>query len=82
MANNPDTLAHILRVARYARKSGPGVLSTGEKIAVALALNRADWLEAAGFTFGEAIDRLAGDWLATIPEAARMLRDDDEAEAG
>lgn len=37
-----DTLAHILRAARYARKKGYGALSTGEQLAVALAFNRAD----------------------------------------
>ncbi len=71
-----DTLDHILRVARFARKEGYGVLSTGEQLAVALALNRADWLVEMDYTIGEAIDRLAGDWLATIPKASRILRDD------
>lgn len=77
MPNN-DTLNHILRVARFARKEGYGVLSTGEKLAVALALNRADWLAEMDYTLGEVIDRLAGNWLANIPEAARMLRDETE----
>lgn len=73
------TLEHILRVARFARKEGYGVLSTGEKLGAALALNRADWLKEMDYTIGEAIDRLEGPWLAGIPKASRILRDEDEA---
>jgi len=73
-----DTLAHILRVARFAQQEGYGVLSTGEKLGAALALNRADWLKELDYTIGEAIGRLEGDWITNIPEAARILRDDAE----
>ena len=73
-----DTLAHLLRVARFARTEGYGVLSSGEKIGAALALDRADWLKELDYTLGEAIGRLEGDWLACIPEAARILRDEAE----
>ena len=48
------------------------VQSTGEKVAVALVLNRADWLHQIDFTLAEAIDR-TGPWLALVPLVAREL---------
>lgn len=73
------TLEHILRVSRYARKEGYGVLSTGERLGAALALNRADWLKEMDYTLGEALGRLEGDWIACIPQAACILRDEAES---
>ncbi|WP_370059660.1 hypothetical protein [Sinorhizobium fredii] len=37
-------LKHIITKARDAKHGGFGVLSTGEKLAAALVLNRPDWL--------------------------------------
>ncbi|OJY94600.1 MAG: hypothetical protein BGP25_05340 [Lysobacterales bacterium 63-13] len=51
------------------------VQSTGERLAVALALNRFDWLSAMGYTIPEAIDRLDQEWVALIPVVAKALRD-------
>jgi hypothetical protein len=81
MATFPDTdetLQHILTVARYARREGYSVLSTGERLGAALALNRADWLASMDYTMAEAIGRLDGPWLARIPQAARILEDDEQ----
>lgn len=39
-----------------------GVLSTGERLYVALAANRADLLDQLGYTVAEAIARLGQDW--------------------
>jgi hypothetical protein len=78
LAPSADTLAHILRVARFARQEGFGVLSTGERLGAALALNRADWLREMDYTLAEAVGRLDGDWLSCISEAARILRDEDQ----
>lgn len=42
-----DRYEHLLRKSRDAKRGGRdawGVQSTGEMVAVALALNRADWL--------------------------------------
>lgn len=50
------------------------VQSTGEKVAVALALNRADWLSRMGYTLAEAIDR-TDDWLPFVRPVERALRD-------
>ncbi len=49
--------------------------STGEKLAVALILNRADWLQAIDYTIAEALDRLEPEWIGAIPRVARALKD-------
>jgi len=41
-----------------------GPWSTGEKLAVCLVLNRADWLGKMGYSIFEAIDRLGIEWTA------------------
>ncbi len=71
-------LDHIIRKSRDARSGGFGVLSTGEKLAVALVLNRPDWLASMDYTLAEAIDRVGAQWLALIPQAARVLNDETE----
>lgn len=75
-------LQQITDKSRDAKHGGFGVLSTGEKLAAALVLNRADWLEKMGYSMAEAIDRLGPEWLAKIPEAARQLIYEDEVERG
>ena len=67
-------LEQIIDKSRAARDGHFGVLSTGEKIAAALVLNRADWLAEAGFTMAEAIERLEAEWLTRIPAAARTVK--------
>ena len=52
------------------------VQSTGEKVAVALVLNRADWLASMDYTLAEAIERTGMEWLALVPRAERELRDE------
>jgi hypothetical protein len=74
-------LDHIVSKARDAKNGGFGVLSTGEKLAAALTLNRADWLAGMDYTMAEAIDRVGAQWLALIPDAARILRDESDANA-
>ena len=54
-----------------------GPMSTGEKVSLALALSRADWLDTMGYTIPEAIDR-AGDWAALVPQVARQLNEHPE----
>jgi hypothetical protein len=56
----------------------PGVVqSSGEKVAVALVLNRADWLATCGYTIAEAIERSGQEWVAIIPQVARQLAEED-----
>jgi hypothetical protein len=74
-------LGHIVSKARDAKNGGFGVLSTGEKLAAALTLNRADWLADMDYTIAEAIERVGAQWVALIPDAARILRDEGDAHA-
>ena len=71
---------HLLRKARDAKHGGLdawGVMSTGEKVAVALVLNRPEWLAEFGYTIPEAIDRSGPVWVSLIPKVARDLADEN-----
>lgn len=71
---------HLLGKARDAKRGGRdawSVQSTGEKVAVALVLNRADWLASINYTLAEAIDRTGPEWLALVPRVERALRDEN-----
>ena len=67
---------HLVRKSQDAKRGGHGawsVQSTGERIAVALVLNRADWLAEMDYSLAEAIDRSGSEWVAIIPQVARKL---------
>ena len=71
---------HLFRKAHDAKHGGRdawSVQSTGEKVAVALVLNRADWLSACGYTIAEAIERGGQEWVAVIPQIARRLAEEE-----
>lgn len=68
---------HMLAKCRDANNGGWSVLSTGEKLAAALVLNRADWLAQMDYTIAQAINRIGPEWAALIPEVAGEI----EAEA-
>jgi hypothetical protein len=75
-----DRYEHLLRKSRDAKRGGHaawGVQSTGEKVAVALVLNRADWLAEIDYTILEAIDRSGMEWVAIIPQVARQLAEEE-----
>lgn len=75
-----DRYEHLLRKSRDANRAGHdawGVQSTGEKVAVALVLNRADWLTQLGYTIPEAIERSGVEWVAMIPQIARQLAEEE-----
>ncbi len=77
-----DRYNHLLNKARCAKRGGHSawaVQSTGEKVAVALVLNRADWLEEFDYTIAEAIERAGQEWVAIIPQIARQLADEEDA---
>ncbi|WP_382228945.1 hypothetical protein [Hydrogenophaga atypica] len=62
--------------ARAAMEGGDAawaVQSTGEKVAVALALNRADWLASMNYTMAEAIERAGPVWISLLPRVVRAL---------
>jgi hypothetical protein len=65
-----DRYEHLFRKSRDAKRGGHdawAVQSTGEKVAVALVLNRADWLAETDYTIPEAIERSGAEWTAIIP---------------
>lgn len=67
-------LEHLASVVRQAAANGgPGPLSTGEALAAALVLNRHEWLSQLGYTIAQALDRIDDDWIAMIPQVARMV---------
>ena len=70
---------HLLRKARDAKRGGVNswsVQSTGEKVAVALALNKPEWLAQMDYTLAESIDRSEA-WIGIIPKVARELAEED-----
>ncbi len=71
---------HLLRKTEDARRGGHdawAVQSTGERVAVALVLNRPDWLAEHGYTIAEALERSGSEWVAMIPQIARQLVDQE-----
>ncbi|MBN9614160.1 MAG: hypothetical protein BGO25_19765 [Acidobacteriales bacterium 59-55] len=75
-----DRYEHLLRKSRDAKRGGHeawSVQSTGEKVAVALVLNRADWLSTIQYTVADAIERSGIEWVAIIPQVARQLAEEE-----
>jgi hypothetical protein len=75
-----DRYGHLLHKSHDAKRGGHdawAVQSIGEKLAVALVLNRADWLEEMQYTIAEAIERSGQEWVAIIPQAARQLAEEE-----
>lgn len=67
---------HLLGKVRDAAAGGKdawSVQSTGEKLAVAVTLNRFDWLQAMDYTIAEAIERIGPEWTTMIPAVARLV---------
>ena len=71
-----EVFQHLLGKARDAAKGGEvawSMQSTSEKIAVALVLNRFDWLTQVGYTIPQAIEGLGPYWTDAIPDVARTV---------
>ncbi len=67
---------HLYAKARDAARGGHeawAVQSTGERLAVAVVLNRPDWIAEMGYTLAEAVDRIGIEWLAFVLRAQRAL---------
>ena len=80
MSRFNDRYNHLLNKARQVTRFGRcawAVQSTGVQVAVALVLNRADWLEEQGYTIAEAIERTGQEWVAMIPRIARQLAEEE-----
>ncbi len=72
---------HLLRKSRDAMLGGREAWSpqsTGEKLAVAMVLNKPEWIAAMDYTLAEAIYRIGPEWLELIPRVMRALRDEPE----
>jgi hypothetical protein len=69
-------LGKALQAAEFGKQAW-GPMSTGEKVSIALALDRADWLAAMGYDIPNAID-LAGDWVPLVPHVFRELKNQRE----
>lgn len=79
MQINDAEFRHFLSRAREAQKGGKAAWSgqtIGEKAAVAIALNRADWLAEMNYTIADAIDRTNPVWLSLLPRIVRTLDND------
>lgn len=66
---------HLMAKALDAKRGGKeawSCQSTGERVAVALVLNRADWLADMDYTLAQAIDR-SHTWIALIPAVERAI---------
>ena len=67
---------HFLGKALDAHRGGVEAwrcMSTGERVAVALALNRADWLASMDYTIVEAIQRAGVGWVSLLPAVCRAI---------
>ncbi len=81
MSDRNGQYEHLLHKAQDAKRGGHrawAVQSTGEKVAVALVLNRADWLAECDYSIAEAIERTGQSWVGMIPQVARQLADEEE----
>jgi hypothetical protein len=79
MNGRSQAYEHLFRKARDAKRGGHNawaVQSTGEKVAVALVLNRADWLASCDYTIAEAMERAGREWVQIIPQVARQLTEE------
>ncbi|WP_208491240.1 hypothetical protein [Paraburkholderia tropica] len=74
---NNQKLEHLERLVQktlQAKAGGFHALSTGEKLAAAILLNRFDWLQEMDYSMADAIERIDYDWLELIGTASRILK--------
>lgn len=63
---------HLLGKALDAERGGHdswACQSTGEKLAVALVLDKPEWIKEMGYTLAEAVDRVGPEWCALLVKA-------------
>lgn len=71
-------MSTLIEAARRAAAGEFGVLSTGEKLGAALALNRSDWLQEMEYSIPEALGRVGPEWAAQLPAVARLIELEQE----
>ena len=79
MAENTE-LRHLVGKALDVKRGGHdtwSVQSTGEKLAVAVVLNKAEWLAEMDYTLAEAFDRIGPTWWPLLLDAQRQLDNGD-----
>lgn len=70
---------HLYSKALDAKQGGErawSVMSRGEKIAVALVLNKPEWLAKEDYTIGEALTRTGEELVMAIPRIEYLLRNE------
>lgn len=72
---------NLMQKVRDAAAGGINAMSTGEALAAALVLNRADWLKAMDYTIAEALDRIDPDTIPLLRRAQRAYRQEQGAMA-
>ena len=76
MPDESPELRHLLGKAMDAHRGGRDAWrcqSTGEKLAVALVLNKPEWIAETNYTLAEAIDRVGPEWLRLLGVAQRYI---------
>ena len=79
MAENTE-LRHLVGKGLDAKRGGHAawsVQSTGEKLAVAVVLDKAEWLAEMDYTLAEAFDRIGPIWWSLLLDAQRQLDNGD-----
>lgn len=69
MEINSSEYRHLLSKVSDVKRGGRdawSVQSTGEKLAVAFALNRPDWIASMDYTLIEAVDRIGPEWMSLM----------------
>ncbi|MEG9436059.1 hypothetical protein JAO29_07755 [Edaphobacter sp. HDX4] len=70
---------HLVHKSQDAKRGGHeawAVQATGERVAVALVLNHADWLAELDYSIAEAIGGNGPEWVAIIPQVARQIAEE------
>ena len=70
----------LLNRSRRAMESGHAGWASqpiSERLAIALVLNRADWLEDLGYTIADAIELVGKEWVSVIPRVAHQITNEE-----
>ena len=80
MLEHTERSTYLLNKSRRAIESGHAGWAqqpTSEKLAIALVLNRADWLEDLGYTIADAIELAGKEWVSVLPQVARRILEEE-----
>ena len=80
MLEHSERSTYLLNKSRRAIESGRAGWAqqpTSEKLAIALVLNRADWLEDLGYTIADAIELAGKEWISVLPQVSRRILNEE-----